>query len=76
MISNRSNFFFYFFQYWKLNSGPQAKNFFFKKGNPSQAPVILATQEAEIRRIMVQSQPRQTVLKTLSQKKKTKKTIT
>jgi hypothetical protein len=31
--------------------------------------VILAIQEAEIGRIMVQSQPRQTVHKTLSQKK-------
>jgi hypothetical protein len=31
--------------------------------------VILATQEAEIRRIMVQSQPRQIVSETLSQKK-------
>jgi hypothetical protein len=31
-------------------------------------PVRLATQEAEIRRIMVQSQPGQTVHKTLSQK--------
>jgi hypothetical protein len=31
-------------------------------------PVILATQEAEIRRIMVQSQLRQIVLETLSQK--------
>jgi hypothetical protein len=30
-------------------------------------PVILATQEAEIRRIMVQSQPRQIVWETLSQ---------
>jgi hypothetical protein len=30
-------------------------------------PIILATQEAEIRRIMVQSQPRQIVCKTLSQ---------
>jgi hypothetical protein len=29
-------------------------------------PVILATQEAEIKRIMVQSQPRQIVLETLS----------
>jgi hypothetical protein len=29
-------------------------------------PVILATQEAEIRRIMAQSQPRQVVLETLS----------
>jgi hypothetical protein len=34
--------------------------------------VILATQEAEISRIMVQSQPRQIVHKTLSQKKKKK----
>jgi hypothetical protein len=31
-------------------------------------PVILATWEAEIRRIKVQGQPRQTVLKILSQK--------
>jgi hypothetical protein len=31
-------------------------------------PVILATQEAEIRRIAVRSQPRQTVHKTLSRK--------
>jgi hypothetical protein len=31
-------------------------------------PVILATQEAEIRRIMVQSQPRQIVRETQSQK--------
>jgi hypothetical protein len=30
--------------------------------------VILATQQAEIRRIMVQSQPRQIVRKTLSRK--------
>jgi hypothetical protein len=29
-------------------------------------PIILATQEAEIRRIVVQSQPRQIVLETLS----------
>jgi hypothetical protein len=33
-------------------------------------PVILATQEAEIRRIVVQSHPGQIVHKTLSQKKK------
>jgi hypothetical protein len=33
-------------------------------------PVILATQEAEIRRIEIQSQPGQTVHKNLSQKKK------
>jgi hypothetical protein len=31
--------------------------------------IILATQEAEIRRMVVQSQPRQIVLETLSQKK-------
>jgi hypothetical protein len=36
-------------------------------------PVILATQEAEIRRLMVQSQPRQIVCKTLSRGKKKKK---
>jgi hypothetical protein len=36
-------------------------------------PVILATQEVEIRRIEVQSQPRQIVLKILSQKPFTKK---
>jgi hypothetical protein len=33
-------------------------------------PVILATQEAEIRRMVVQSQARQTVCETLSKKKK------
>jgi hypothetical protein len=38
-------------------------------------PVILTTQEAEIRSIMLQSQPRQIVHKALSPKKK-KKTIT
>jgi hypothetical protein len=32
--------------------------------------VILATQEAEIRRMVVQSQPRQIAHETLSQKKK------
>jgi hypothetical protein len=37
-------------------------------------PVILATQETEIRRITVRSQPGQIVYETLSQKKK--KTIT
>jgi hypothetical protein len=31
-------------------------------------PVILATKEAQIRRVVIQSQPRQTVLETLSQK--------
>jgi hypothetical protein len=33
------------------------------------SPVIPATQEAEIRRIMIQRQPRQIVQETLSQKK-------
>jgi hypothetical protein len=33
-------------------------------------PIILATQEADIRRITVQSQPRQIVHETPSQKKK------
>jgi hypothetical protein len=37
-------------------------------------PVILATQEAEIRRFKVQSQPGQIVQETLSQKKKKKRT--
>jgi hypothetical protein len=36
-------------------------------------PVILPTQEAQIRRIMVQSQHRQTVLKILSQKNPSQK---
>jgi hypothetical protein len=47
----------------------------YKNNDRSQALVAhacLATQEAEIRRIMVQSQPRQTVHETLSQKKKKK----
>jgi hypothetical protein len=35
-------------------------------GSPLLMPIILATQEAEIRRIMVQSQPRQIILETLS----------
>jgi hypothetical protein len=35
-------------------------------------PVILATEEAEIRKITVQSQPEQIVHKTLSSKKKKK----
>jgi hypothetical protein len=39
-------------------------------------PIILATQEAKMGRIMVQSQPQQIVLETLPQKKKKKKTIT
>jgi hypothetical protein len=37
-------------------------------GHPWLTPVILATQEAEIRRITVQSQGRQVVHKTLSRK--------
>jgi hypothetical protein len=36
-------------------------------------PAILATQEAEIRRMMVESQPRQIVFETLSQKYSTPK---
>jgi hypothetical protein len=36
-------------------------------------PIILATQEAEIRRIEVQSQPGQIVLETLSQKNPSQK---
>jgi hypothetical protein len=36
-------------------------------------PVILATQEAEIRRIMVQGQPRQIVYETLFQKNPSQK---
>jgi hypothetical protein len=38
-------------------------------------PVMLATQEAEIRRIMVQSHPRQIVHETLSQKYLTQKEL-
>jgi hypothetical protein len=38
-------------------------------------PVIPATQEAEIRRITVQSQPRQIVHKTLSQKNPSQKRL-
>jgi hypothetical protein len=37
-------------------------------------PVILTTQEVEIRRIMVQSQPKQIIHETLSQKYPTQKT--
>jgi hypothetical protein len=40
---------------------------------PVLAPVIPAIQEAEIRRIAVQSQPGQTVLQTLSRKCPTQK---
>jgi hypothetical protein len=39
-------------------------------------PVIPATQEAETRRILVRSQPRQIVHETLSQKKTKQKTKT
>jgi hypothetical protein len=41
-----------------------------KRGHQWVTPVILATQEAEIRRIAVRSQPRQRVHETLSLKKK------
>jgi hypothetical protein len=36
-------------------------------------PIIIGTQEAEIRRMVVQSQPGQIVLKTLSQKNPSQK---
>jgi hypothetical protein len=44
------------------------KFLFFEIGNGCRwlTPVILATQETEIRRIMAQSQPRKIVCKTLS----------
>jgi hypothetical protein len=38
-------------------------------------PIILATWEAEIRRIEIQSQPRQIVQETLSQKHPTQKLV-
>jgi hypothetical protein len=38
-------------------------------------PVILATQEAEIRRIVVQSQPRLIVCETLTQKHPSRKAL-
>jgi hypothetical protein len=38
-------------------------------------PVILATQKAEIRKVAVQSQPREIVHKTLSQKTLQKKVV-
>jgi hypothetical protein len=49
--------------------------FFFSQKNqrggcPWLTPVVLSTQEAEIRRIAVRSQPGQIVRKTLSRKKK------
>jgi hypothetical protein len=44
-------------------------------GSQWLTPAILATQEAEIRRIMVRNQPRQIVCETLSQKYLTQKTV-
>jgi hypothetical protein len=45
----------------------------FLAGHRWLTPVILATQEADIRRIVVQSQPRQTVQETLSWKNTSQK---
>jgi hypothetical protein len=53
----------------------------FEYKNPKEArccwltPVILATQEAEIRRIVIQSQSRQIVHKTLSRKNPSQKRV-
>jgi hypothetical protein len=44
------------------------RNLILRAGHQWLTPVVLATQEAEIRRIAVGSQPRQIVLKTLSPK--------
>jgi hypothetical protein len=54
---------------------PSQRNFSFKKELARHwwlTPIILATQKAEVRRIKVQSQPRQIVHETLSQKPFTK----
>jgi hypothetical protein len=55
--------------------GPEFKPQYYKKKKDRQkgqapwlTPVILATQEAEIRKIAVRSQPRQIVHETLSRK--------
>jgi hypothetical protein len=48
---------------------------FLKEKCPELTPVILATQEAEIRRIMVQSHPGQIAHETLSQKNPFTKTV-
>jgi hypothetical protein len=57
------------------NLAPSQRNFSFKKELARHwwlTPIILATQKAEVRRIKVQSQPRQIVHETLSQKPFTK----
>jgi hypothetical protein len=51
---------------WRSYSGGKKKKEHYKARHQWLMPVNLATQEAEIRRIMVQSQPRQIVHKILS----------
>jgi hypothetical protein len=57
---------------FSILEGEKKKTFLFKiviqAGRPWLIPIILATQEVEIRRITVQSQPRQIVPETLFQK--------
>jgi hypothetical protein len=46
-----------------------------RAGHQCLTPLLLATQEAEIRRIPVRSQPRQILRETLSQKRLSKKRV-